>query len=105
MILSHNNKIMKEHLRRDTENNEGVSNCRDRCPFDGKCNIGPMVYKAKLTEGRDTRTYIGSTNDFKKRLANHKQSFRNESLKTATTLSNMSGTINRDLARTLTGLS
>ena len=78
---------MKDHLTRNAENSAEECNCRDECPLDGKCNTGPMIYKATITAGRETKTYIGSTQDFKQRIANHKQSFRNPTLKNATTLS------------------
>ena len=85
IILSHNNKIVKESNSR----NEGPCNCRGACVLGGRCNEGPIVYKVTVNEENThpKKTYIGSKQDFKSRLSNHKASFRNENLKNATVLS------------------
>ena len=68
---------------------ERPCNCRkkDECPLDNKCRTGPMVYKATITGGPSKKVYIGCTEDYKQRLANHKMSFKNSGQKNATCLS------------------
>ena len=92
IILSHNTKIIQELNNANTKK-EQVCNCRSTCPLQGKCNSGPMIYQVTTGNGSamgrpsNYKTYIGSTQNFKTRLANHKASFRTETLKYATTLS------------------
>ena len=71
--------------------------CRNVCARNGACECGPIVYRATVehssqnNEGTSTKTstktYLGSTEEFKPRLANHEASFRKEHLKSRTTLS------------------
>ena len=85
IILSHNNTLVKASNNRAEE----PCNCRGVCALGGRCNAGPIVYKVTVNEENVSpqKTYIGSTQDFKSRLANHKASFRHEHLKNATALS------------------
>jgi hypothetical protein len=76
-----------------------VCNCRvkENCPLNGQCRVNSVVYQATITHTEQvasggttekTETYIGLTDsEFKIRLANHTQSFRNEKLKNSTELS------------------
>ena len=49
------------------------------CPLENKCLTLELIYEATLdVENHETKTYIGqASTDFKSRLANHKQSFKN----------------------------
>lgn len=65
-------------------------NCRQpaSCPMDGRCLESSIVYKATVTTSRDTRFYIGATEQsFKKRYATHKESLLKRSAASATSLS------------------
>ena len=57
--------------------------------MDGECRANAIVYKATVTtDDGDTMDYLGSTeNEFKVRHANHKSSFKNQHLRSATRLS------------------
>ena len=88
IIQSHNNKILQR-----CNSVEKKCNCRETCVMGGECCTGPIVYKAtthkispedKLVENK---TYIGSTQEFKTRLGNHKASFSNVDRKNETALS------------------
>ena len=68
---------------------EKACNCRkkEECPVNGNCQQ-PVVYMATVNiEGEEKKTYIGSTNNFKKRYSAHKGSFKNSNQKNATALS------------------
>ena len=53
-------------------------NSRDNCPLDGQCLANAIVYKADVITDNNTKVYTGATkSEFKKRLAVHKNSFRN----------------------------
>ena len=65
-------------------------NCRrPPCPMDGECRASAIVYKASVTTDDGTEMeYIGSTEtEFKLRYSNHKSSFKNHHLRSATKLS------------------
>ena len=69
---------------------EKACNCRSKtdCPLNNQCKSGSLVYRATVkTSAQETHTYIGCSNDFKERWANHKQSFKNISRKNETVLS------------------
>ena len=91
IIQSHNNKIMTKFHNSKPSNqptNDKLCNCRkEQCPLDGKCQSGPMIYKATIRGGPSTKVYVGCTENYKKRLGNHKQSFKNNSLRNSTCLS------------------
>ena len=95
IIQAHNNKILAN--KTSTENTtpkQTTDNCncknKSACVLDNQCLTltGPVVYKATVQAGTtEQKTYIGCTEDFKKRYANHKQSFKNSSKKQQTVLS------------------
>ena len=65
-------------------------NCRknDTCPVDERCLEEGIVYEATVKSGQETKKYVGLTEGtFKKRLYDHRQSFKNNSLKNAAELS------------------
>ena len=65
-------------------------NCRikENCVLQNQCKKGPLIYRAKIKNNQGlVHTYIGCTEDFKKRHSNHKASFKNEKLKNVTALS------------------
>ena len=91
IIQTHNNKVLKRHCEEiaQTNKSEPTCNCRvkAKCPLNGNCRTGPMIYKATINAKDGERFYIGSTQNFKERHANHKASFKDEKLQNATTLS------------------
>ena len=87
ILQNHNSKILNTS---ETEKTEKTCSCpekrKDKCPLDNKCLSKSLVYKATVSKTK--KFYIGSTEgEFKKRLANHKQSFKNEIKRNSTTLS------------------
>ena len=87
IVQNHNQMILK-----NTIEEENLHNCscpktkKDQCPLQNRCLEKCIVYKATVT--KSNKFYIGITeSEFKKRLANHKHSFRHESAKQSTTLS------------------
>lgn len=81
-ITAHNKKIINPK----PEPTSAKCNCRDKstCPIPGKCCSSSVVYKASV----NNVNYIGMTEgEFKTRYRNHVQSFKDESKKSATTLS------------------
>ena len=114
IIQAHNNKILSKHKDMESTDNtvpkhvhtqenaddttpkeanaqvKNACNCRTKtdCPLKNQCKSGPLVYRATIkTSAQETHTYIGCSNDFKERWANHKQSFKNISRKNETVLS------------------
>ena len=87
IISAHNQKILQES---ESEKGEKMCNCqKPPCPLQGKCLTDNMVYQAKVKTDSEEQTYIGlSSTTFKKRLANHKTSFKYETKRGTTTLSN-----------------
>ena len=77
-ISSHNRRLLSQTNQQPVPD---VCNCRDKskCPMKGlePCNVGSVVYRADITaEGtEEMKYYIGATNNFKLRYANHKKSF------------------------------
>ena len=104
-IDDHNKRQLKEAeeeraadepaVEEEDKKEERTCNCRKKelCPLNGECLKSGIVYQATVTEKRRNKedkidTYIGLTsNSFKARLANHKQSFKNPKLRNATELS------------------
>ena len=83
-IDSHNHNIIANKPEDKT------CNCRNKteCPLQGKCRSTNTIYKATVSTDNSSESYIGATeNEFKTRLANHKQSFKKETLRNATELS------------------
>ena len=90
IIQTHNARILQEVPEgAANEQNNKTCNCRNKnnCPLSGECKTGPIVYMAKIKNNNKEIMYIGSTQDFKERLANHKASFRHDHLKKETVLS------------------
>ena len=91
IINSHNKKILNENIAKPTS---ASCNCRVKasCPLDGNCLQSSLVYICKAATPKITNNYphyIGLTdNTFKDRLYKHKNSFKYESKKNATELSN-----------------
>lgn len=87
-IIEGNNK----KLLRTSVNPEPEMKCNcpknAKCPLDGKCLSKDIVYRATVTCGNTTETYVGLTaTSFKSRYANHKASFKTETKRNATELS------------------
>ena len=58
------------------------------CPLQNKCLTECVIYKAQVTSGNETSTYIGLTEStFKKRYTSHESSFSNEKLRLSSELS------------------
>ena len=91
IISAHNKKILIENIAKATCTS---CNCRVKAssPLDGNCSQSSSVYICKAATPKITNVYhhyIGLTeNSFKDRLYKHKNSFRYESKKNATELSN-----------------
>ena len=86
IIKQHNNKVLNRGNNRQPDS----CNCRDKaaCPLPGKCTSKNVVYEATVTTEATAMKYIGLASDFKLRYNNHKMTFRNESMKHKTRLSN-----------------
>ena len=88
LIQAHNRKLLNK--TGEPEETTKKCNCqRNRkhlCPLKGECQQFDVIYQATTDENPPMK-YIGSTQDFKKRYSGHKQSFKREGKKNATTLS------------------
>ena len=86
VIDNHNNNIIKSQLpKQETK----PCNCRKKpeCPLSGKCRASSIIYQAIVKSDKGEESYVGLTkNEFKQRLANHNQSFKNEAHKHQTEL-------------------
>ena len=91
IINSHNKKILNENIAKPTS---ALCNCRVKasCALDGNCLQSSLVCIYKAATPKITNNYpyyVGLMgNTFKERLYKHKNSFRYESKKNATELSN-----------------
>jgi len=90
MISAHNKNVLNKDNPEDTK--PQLCNCRRNniCPLNGECLTSGVVYQASVTrqDNKKEDTYIGLTdNSFKTRYNSHNSSFRNESKRNATTLS------------------
>ena len=90
--ISNHNKSM---TRREKPQDPVQTNCNCRntnlCPLDQNCLTSGIVYQATVTrqDNQKEETYVGLTdNTFKTRYNGHTNSFRNNSKRNATTLSN-----------------
>ena len=88
IISAHNKSV----LNKQETNEQKLCNCRrgNPCPLDRKCLTPNIIYQATVQrdDNNHEETYIGLTeNSFKTRYNNHTSSFRNESKRTSTTLS------------------
>ena len=87
VIKNHNKSIMDKN---EPELSQKQCNCREKtaCPLQNKCLTECVVYKAQVTSGNETSTYIGLTEGtFKKRFTGHKSTFSNEKLRLSSELS------------------
>ena len=88
IISSHNKSI----LRQDPASIEPTCNCRDKpnCPLpsNGECRLSAVVYKATVSSSEGEKEYIGlCDSEIKQRISNHKSSFKYETKRNATRLS------------------
>ena len=86
IVNCNNNSSLKQNNQKKVDK----CNCRNKneCPLDGKCREKEIVYQAQVKSSAGVETYVGVTEtEFKTRLANHKQSFKKPSQRTATELS------------------
>ena len=93
IITSHNAKILSNSNKRtDTQpHTQKACNCRTStdCPLQGKCRTETVVYKATIKTKKDTKIYIGSTeNEFKQRYYAHKGDMGKQTNRYKTTLAN-----------------
>ena len=81
-ISQHNSRIIGK------KSEELTCNCRDQCPFPGKCRTDKVIYRATVETNDKVETYVGITaGEFKKRYQKHTSDFTNHNTKNATTLS------------------
>ena len=60
---------------------------KDSCPFDGECLQTCIVYKADVVTNKESHIYYGASDgEFKFRLSNHTNLFRNQHQKQGTEL-------------------
>ena len=87
IVSAHNQKILQQS---ESDKSKKMCNCqKPPCPLQGKCQTDNLVYQAKVKTDSEEQTYIGLTaTTFKLRLANHKTSFKYETKRGTTTLSN-----------------
>ena len=87
----HMRSATQQMTRTDRQPREDqMCNCRDptQCPMLGRCLESSIIYKATISSTEADKHYFGATEtSFKKRFANHKESFAKESKSSATTLS------------------
>ena len=86
IITSHNKHILKKEQHQKSK----TCNClnKENCPPNNNCLLSNIIYEATLKSDHTEKKYIGiSETTFKKRYANHKQSFNTEKYKNSTTLS------------------
>ena len=84
--LGTGNTVLKQAHTQEKQ----TCNCRPKtkCVLNNQCKSGPLVYRATVKSNtQDTHTYVGCTEDFKKRHSNHKQTFKNGSRRNETVLS------------------
>jgi hypothetical protein len=90
IIRAHNKKVLSADCNEPATN---MCNCRRKedCPLNGKCKTSGVIYSATVTRDNNPipSRYIGLTeNQFKRRYYQHQHSFRNESYRHSTELSN-----------------
>jgi hypothetical protein len=90
IIKGHNNALLNKN---DIEKDKKTKNCnckqKNNCPLDGNCLTKNVVYKCVVSSKNvPDKQYIGLTEgEWKKRFANHKQSFKNRKYSKDTMLS------------------
>lgn len=82
--------INKRKVKQEDDVGGRTCSCRRNaeCPLNGECLSKNIVYQATVTSEGRKEAYVGLTSTtFKARLANHKRSFRSESMRAQTELS------------------
>ena len=87
LVKKHNNNLLRKN-----DTNKQNCNCRanNTCPLDGKCLSSNIVYSAEVLIGNNQHgdKYFGiCQTEFKTRLGNHKNSFKNRQKEKDTELS------------------
>ena len=87
LVKKHNNNILRKN-----DTNKQTCNCRanNTCPLDGTCLSSNTVYSAEVLTGNNQQgdQYFGiCQTEFKIRLSNHKNSFKNRQKEKDTELS------------------
>ena len=87
LVKKHNNNLLRKN-----DTNKQNCNCRatNTCPLDGKCLSSNIVYSAEVLIGNNQHgdKYFGiCETEFKTRLGNHKNSFKNRQKEKDTELS------------------
>ena len=92
LIKKHNNNL----LRKNDTNKQTCNCCTNKtCPLDSKCLSSNIVFSAEVLIGNNQQgeKYFGiCETEFKTRLDNHKNSFRNRQKKKSLNFLNISGT-------------
>ena len=92
IITKHNKSVIGKSEPTQTDKSQKDCNCRDKlqCPLNKKCQTSSVIYQATVTreDNNNSETYIGLTeNSFKSRYAGHLSSFKHETKRNATALS------------------
>ena len=90
IISAHNKSVLNKN--KPQQSTQPNCNCRNKqqCPLQNNCLTSSVVYQATVTRQDNSKaeTYIGLTeNTFKTRYNAHISSFKNETKRNATTLS------------------
>ena len=79
IIQAHNKRILKKNQPEGRVEAKSCNCKRSACPLDGACLTSNVIYEAKVTTGRSSKLYIGSTgNTFKSRFYSHTHSFNHK---------------------------
>ena len=90
IIQAHNKKVLnklKNNAPKSTNKCKSQASRKTNCPLNGNCCRQNVVYKATTQGPNQEYYYIGVTENCKARWHQHNQSFKNEELKNATSLS------------------
>ena len=92
IITKHNKSVITKSKPAQNDKAQKDCNCRDKqkCPLNNKCQTSSVIYQATVTmeDNNSSETYIGLTeNSFKSRYAGHLTTFKYESKRNATALS------------------
>lgn len=85
-------QIVKAHNAKVTNNTvvaDKPCNCQKKqnCPLNGRCQVTNIVYLANIVGNNDSKFYIGGSEHFKERFANHTKSFKHKQYEKETELS------------------
>ena len=87
-IESHNSKVIQKNKTDKTKNKECNCRVKSNCPLNGKCLSEGIIYKAIVSVGNNTSTYVGlAGGSFKSRYYNHIKSFNHAKYEKETELS------------------